>query len=623
MFFEGDKKFKNFPNATQSSFLISCFKLTLYTVNCAFGLLVCDTLPPGIRVNAKRLALAMVASPEKYRSRRDQQRLAKYFESIDTLHRSKLSHSGASLSYNEIAEIFENITSITDIAKKRVQSWQSFAESEKWVSELLLQLSFKVESCNKEILQLIEMAINSEGKKVSRLSESESRKKRKNTFVDSLIGTGDGVELSNLKYLKFFLFSDDENVRWAAHNLLKVIFTEASYEKREILIRKLWSLFVLSTNYGKRAIQYTDLLGYFTIKSELRDQLVVEYGTLVASTLDKQLLALATHSNAALYARLSEQLSFGGFYCESEPCMACNTQKETYSSQRLSTSKRDCCKFTTRAQVYKLPSGQEIERVSLKITDSKRSKQINSITIYYTSRTSVPIIELKNKREYWQKAKTVEVQPNQCDINVTFSVPIRATYVITEFSIDDTQPMPETLTCPRCSNTVQSNPGYCNNCGENVFQCVKCRHINHDEQDPYLCVECGYSRYAKFEWSIVSRPCTTADPVDNEDERRRADNEVKRLLEKSDATWKKLNGIRNEIETELDKIQFSEERKEESAPKSQVLAQKYTECKTHFNDIINTVRNLMANRMELLDYERRTNLELKNDSSQISKAIEV
>ena len=101
------------------------------------------------------------------------------------------------------------------------------------------------------------------------------------------------------------------------------------------------------------------------------------------------------------------------------------TSKLRHKTQKSNFSKRDACKFTTRAQVYKLPSGQEIERVSLKITDSKRSKQIQSVTIYYTSRTSVPIIELKNKREYWQKAKTVEIEPNQSDINVTFSVPIR------------------------------------------------------------------------------------------------------------------------------------------------------------------------------------------------------
>ena len=48
------------------------------------------------------------------------------------------------MSYNQVAEIFENIKAITDIAKKRVQSWQSFAENEKWISELLLKLSFKV-----------------------------------------------------------------------------------------------------------------------------------------------------------------------------------------------------------------------------------------------------------------------------------------------------------------------------------------------------------------------------------------------------------------------------------------------------------------------------------------------
>ena len=415
--------------------------------------------------------------------------------------------------------------------------------------------------------------------------------------------------MANLKFLKFFLFSDDESVRWAAHNLLKVVFAEANPERKEILIKKLWQLFVLSTSYGKRAIQYTDLLGYFTIKSDLKDRLVEQYGTLVANTLDKQLHSLATHSNAALYSRLSEQLSFGGFYVESEPCMACNTQKETYTSIRLSTNRRESCKFTTLCQLYKLTSGQEIERINLKITDSKRSKQINSITIYYTSRTSVPIIELKNKREFWLKAKTIDLEASQSDVTINFAVPIKATFLIMEFGIDDQATLPETLTCPRCSNTVQSNPGICNNCGENVFQCVKCRHINYDERDPYLCVECGYSRYAKFEWTIVSRPCTTADPVESEEERRRADIEVKKYLEKTDVTWRKLTEQRNQLEKELEKIQFSEERREETSPKSSNLASKYSECKSSFNEIINTVRNLSANRIQLLEYEKRTNME--------------
>ena len=33
----------------------------------------------------------------------------------------------------------------------------------------------------------------------------------------------------------------------------------------------------------------------------------------------------------------------------------------------------------------------------------------------------------------------------------------------------------ETLQCPRCSASVPANPGVCGNCGENVYQCHKCR----------------------------------------------------------------------------------------------------------------------------------------------------
>ena len=33
----------------------------------------------------------------------------------------------------------------------------------------------------------------------------------------------------------------------------------------------------------------------------------------------------------------------------------------------------------------------------------------------------------------------------------------------------------ETLQCPRCSASVPAHPGVCGNCGENVFQCHKCR----------------------------------------------------------------------------------------------------------------------------------------------------
>jgi E3 ubiquitin-protein ligase UBR4 len=119
------------------------------------------------------------------------------------------------------------------------------------------------------------------------------------------------------------------------------MFMEASTEKKRILVKDLWSYFNLSTKYGRRGVQYTDLLGYFTIKSNLNPDLLKSFGKMVGDNLNSQLHQLATHSNAALYSRLSEQLSFGGFYLESQPCLACNSQQDSFTTSRLSAIKRE------------------------------------------------------------------------------------------------------------------------------------------------------------------------------------------------------------------------------------------------------------------------------------------
>ena len=98
--------------------------------------------------------------------------------------------------------------------------------------------------------------------------------------------------------------------------------------------------------------------------------------------------------------------------------------------------------------------------------------------------------------------------------------------------------------------------------------------------------------------------------MDSEEERRRAEVELKRHLEKADRAWKKLSDQRNQLEVELAKFsQTGEDSKseEETTPKSKALSEKYTECKASFSDITSTVRAVIANRQALLDYERKSN----------------
>ena len=68
------------------------------------------------------------------------------------------------------------------------------------------------------------------------------------------------------------------------------------------------------------------------------------------------------------------------------------------------------------------------------------------------------------------------------------------------------------------------------NCGENVFQCHKCRSINYDEKDPFLCNACGFCKYAKFEYTLTSRPCCAVDPIESEDDRKKAILSINSLL---------------------------------------------------------------------------------------------
>ena len=128
-----------------------------------FKLIVCDSLPPGLQKRARKFAMTFTASVEKYKSRRDQQRLAKYIgqikQIIDTIDSDEIK-------YNVITEIYEEVRSISQIAEKRNFSWQKFCENDISIVVLLLSLCVKIECCSKEIIRLFELAITSSIEKV-------------------------------------------------------------------------------------------------------------------------------------------------------------------------------------------------------------------------------------------------------------------------------------------------------------------------------------------------------------------------------------------------------------------------------------------------------------------------
>jgi len=75
----------------------------------------------------------------------------------------------------------------------------------------------------------------------------------------------------------------------------------------------------------------------------------------------------------------------------------------------------------------------------------------------------------------------------------------------------------ENMSCPRCGKQIQGKHGICNTCGENALQCTFCRNINYEKPDGYLCNECGFSRFAKFDFFLTVKQGYSCEKIENED----------------------------------------------------------------------------------------------------------
>ena len=182
--------------------------------------------------------------------------------------------------------------------------------------------------------------------------------------------------------------------------------------------------------------------------------------------------------------------------------------------------------------------------------------------------------------------------------------------------------------------------GICGNCGENVFQCHKCRQINYDEKDPFLCSSCGFCKYAKFDFTLNAKPCLAAvDPIENQDDRKRAISALNGLLETADSLTKSVQSQHPYLEDLFHRLDAGEcvtniyclgspEMRNINLHASgmsitssvghgsstlihkviQNVAMKYYECKMSFEELSIVSDKIIATRGELFDYDRKNNL---------------
>ncbi|PIO62133.1 hypothetical protein TELCIR_16324, partial [Teladorsagia circumcincta] len=178
-------------------------------------------------------------------------------------------------------------------------------------------------------------------------------------------------------------------------------------------------------------------------------------------------------------------------------------------------------------------------------------------------------------------------------------------------------------TVASCSSVVQPNPGLCEHCGENVFQCVKCRAINYDEKDPFLCQSCGFCKYARMDISLVCRPLPGVQPITTDAERASCVESMARLLCEMEQTRSQLAAGRALSESlwlqsrPLPPISFHVESPDAAnaliaalppinhqQPAIHALLMTTTHCKALHEELCMQTQQLIAFREELRGYDR-------------------
>ena len=174
---------------------------------------------------------------------------------------------------------------------------------------------------------------------------------------------------------KFLLECNTTSARWQAHSLVVSLHSYSAPEERQYLLNIMWDLWRKLPDHGRRAAQFVDLLGFFSVgkcKEGMKES-ISNYAITAIAILRSQNSILLSHANSAIYTSLSQLVDFSGYYLESDPCLVCNNPEVSFSNLKSSSLKVDT-KFTTSTQMVELSGSHSISKILLRIGDLKRRR---------------------------------------------------------------------------------------------------------------------------------------------------------------------------------------------------------------------------------------------------------
>ncbi|XAR51615.1 Ubiquitin--protein ligase [Bertholletia excelsa] len=621
-----------------------------------------------VRRYARRLFLHLCGSKTQYYSVRDTWQFLSEVKRLDKY----IDKSGGfqnTIPYERSVKIVKCLSTLAEVAAARPRNWQKYCLKNRDVLPFLMDGVFYFgEECVIQTLKLLNLAFYT-GKDTSHSLQKtdggdsatssklgtqpgESKKKKKGedgsesgsekscSDMEPVVGifTAKGPETLRQFIDCFLLEWNSSSVRTEAKCVLYGVWHHGKQAFKETMLSALLHKFKSLPMFGQNIIEYTELVSFLLGKAadniskqqstEIVDRcLTTDVIGCIFETLHSQNELLANHPNSRIYNTLSGLVEFDGYYLESEPCVACSSPEVPYSRMKLESLKSEM-KFTDNRIIVKCTGSYTIQSVTMNVHDARKSKSVKVLNLYYNNRPVADLAELKNNWSLWKRAKSCHLAFNQTELKVDFPIPITACNFMIELDsfYENLQALSlEPLQCPRCSRPVTDKHGICSNCHENAYQCRQCRNINYENLDSFLCNECGYSKYGRFEFNFMAKPSFIFDSMENDEDMKRglaaiesesenAHRRYQQLLQFKKPLLKIVSSIgENEIDTQQ---KDSVQQMMVSLPgpsckinrKIALLGVLYGEkCKVAFDSVSKSVQTLQGLRRVLMNYLHQKN----------------
>ncbi|WOK95227.1 auxin transport protein BIG [Canna indica] len=627
-----------------------------------------------VRRYARRLFLHLCGSKTQYYSIRDSWQLS---NEVKRLHKL-ISKSGGfenPMPYERNVKLVKCLSAMSEVAAARPKNWQKYCSKHIELLPFLMSGIFNFgEESVIQTLKLLNLAFYT-GKDMchgtqrtgadgaascTRLQTSDSKKKRKgedsteNGSEKTCMDMEQAVEIFSIKdgrvlrkFIDCFLLEwNSSSVRHEAKSVLYGLWHHGKQSFKEGLLTALLQKLKHLPMYGQNILEYTELMTWLLGKmpdssmkqyeTELVNRcLTSDIITCIFETLHSQNELLANHPNSRIYSTLSSLVEFDGYYLESEPCVTCSCPEVPYSKMKLESLKSES-KFTDNRIIVKCTGSYTIQSVTMNVHDARKSKSVKILNLYYNNRPVSDLSELKNNWSLWKRAKSCHLAFNQTELKVEFPIPITACNFMIELDsfYENLQASSlESLQCPRCSRSVTDKHGICNNCHENAYQCRQCRNINYENLDSFLCNECGYSKYGRFEFNFMAKPSFSFDNMENDEDMRKGLAAIESESENAHRRYQQLLGFKKPLlklvssigENELDSQQKdSVQQMMVSLPgpsckvnrKIALLGVLYGEkCKAAFDSVSKSVQTLQGLKRVVMTYLQQKNSDDAVDSS--------